>query len=120
MKKCGMCNTQKETTEYNKQTKTKDGLQHYCRRCCKYYKAKLRYNLEKEDYDILLKTPACIICNVIMTNEASKSNMRVIDHCHDTSKIRGIICNHCNTGLGLFKDNIEVLSNAIDYLKHYK
>ena len=55
MKKCGMCNTQKETTEYNKQAKTKDGLQHYCRRCYKYYKAKLRYNLDKEDYDRFLK-----------------------------------------------------------------
>jgi hypothetical protein len=40
-----------------------------------------------------------------------------VDHCHNTGKIRGILCTKCNTGLGSFKDNIELLMNAIKYLK---
>jgi len=43
----------------------------------------------------------------------------VKDHDHDTGKAREWICDSCNTGLGRFKDNIEVLEKAIKYLKKY-
>lgn len=39
-----------------------------------------------------------------------------IDHCHITNKVRGLLCLHCNTGLGSFKDNIASLTSAISYL----
>lgn len=39
-----------------------------------------------------------------------------IDHCHVSNKIRGVLCFNCNHGLGNFKDNKDLLSNAIDYL----
>lgn len=41
----------------------------------------------------------------------------VLDHDHHTGKARAWICDSCNTGLGRFKDNIEILENAITYLK---
>ena len=40
-----------------------------------------------------------------------------MDHCHKTKKIRGLLCHTCNSGLGMFKDNIEYLKNAIKYLE---
>ena len=40
-----------------------------------------------------------------------------VDHDHKTGKVRGILCNHCNSGLGMFKDNTKSLENAIKYLK---
>lgn len=42
-----------------------------------------------------------------------------VDHCHITGNIRGLLCRHCNAGLGLFKDNIELLEKALSYLKSY-
>jgi hypothetical protein len=39
-----------------------------------------------------------------------------IDHCHDSGKVRGLLCHNCNIGLGMFKDNKESLSKAIKYL----
>ena len=40
-----------------------------------------------------------------------------IDHSHKNEKIRGILCNWCNTALGNFHDNIELLKKAILYLE---
>lgn len=44
----------------------------------------------------------------------------VIDHDHDTGNAREWICDSCNTGLGRFKDNIDLMQDAIRYLKKYK
>lgn len=44
----------------------------------------------------------------------------VLDHDHETGKPRAWICDSCNTGLGRFQDNIDILENAIEYLKKYK
>jgi len=43
----------------------------------------------------------------------------VIDHDHDTGNAREWICDSCNTGLGRFKDNIELMQQAIKYLKKH-
>lgn len=41
----------------------------------------------------------------------------VIDHCHETGKVRGILCGHCNTALGSFKDEPSVVKRAAAYLE---
>lgn len=53
--------------------------------------------------------PLCDICG----QEAKL----VIDHDHITGAIRGLLCNHCNSGLGFFKDNTDSLFTAIKYLR---
>ena len=50
----------------------------------------------------------CKICN--------ETKLLVVDHCHNTGEVRGLICSHCNSVLGYAKDNIKTLQNAIDYL----
>ena len=40
-----------------------------------------------------------------------------IDHCHDTLNSRGVLCTRCNLGLGNFRDSVEILSNAVLYLR---
>ena len=41
----------------------------------------------------------------------------VLDHDHKTGKIRGYICDNCNTGMGRAKDNIKILENWVEWLK---
>jgi len=47
-----------------------------------------------------------------------KSVTLVVDHCHKSYKVRGLLCNNCNSGLGMFNDNIETIKNALKYLEN--
>lgn len=62
----------------------------------------------------------CLICKRDLTFLEKKDSRAVLDHCHTTGKIRGVLCNSCNTALGKFKDSIDILQNAISYLKDSK
>ena len=41
-----------------------------------------------------------------------------VDHNHSTGKVRGVLCLNCNAGIGNFRENIDVMLNAIKYLKN--
>ena len=81
------------------------------------YNLKVKYNITLKERDLMLKKQnnKCKICNTKFSKVTPN-----IDHCHTTNKVRGILCSFCNTGLGLFKDNTENLTNAITYLKEAK
>lgn len=55
----------------------------------------------------------CPICKIKLTPKVRP----VVDHCHATDNVRGILCNCCNLGLGQFKDSTKALKQAIKYLE---
>ena len=74
-----------------------------------------KYNLTTEDYANMLarQKGGCAICSKANTNNR---NLHV-DHCHETGHVRALLCNKCNSGLGMFRDNPEILEKAAQYLK---
>ena len=44
-------------------------------------------------------------------------NKFYVDHCHKIKEVRGLLCQQCNLMLGMVKDNIKTLENAIKYLR---
>lgn len=83
------------------------------------YWLKTAYDLSLEDYNNKVKEQdhKCAICKCDET-EAFKG-LLFVDHCHTTGKVRGLLCHHCNTALGKFKDSKEILSSALDYVERY-
>jgi hypothetical protein len=61
----------------------------------------------------------CAICEEEGFTMADHHKMKlVVDHCHTTGKVRGLLCHNCNRALGLLKDNTERLKKAINYLEN--
>ena len=60
----------------------------------------------------------CPICGITMSLENRQGGSGCcVDHCHKTNAVRGLLCNHCNRGLGMFKEDKQALKNAIRYLE---
>jgi hypothetical protein len=57
------------------------------------------------------------VCKICGTDKPwSRSGKFTIDHDHATGRVRGLLCHNCNLGLGKFKDSIEFLRKAMEYL----
>lgn len=75
-----------------------------------------KYKLSEQDYDDLFAKQGglCAICNT--DNPGPKQKAFAVDHCHDTGKVRGLLCNACNRGIGLLQDSPVILQKATTYL----
>jgi hypothetical protein len=84
--------------------------------------AKLRKRADlKRKYGITPEEKAAMVlsqggCGICKTDAPGPSDWHV-DHCHNTGRVRGILCNRCNLMLGHARDNTTTLSAAIDYLQ---
>lgn len=144
MKTCITCKIQKSLSDYYSSSRYKSGYLNKCKPCVlklnimcdqkfrskrrekhrewnalnkekiKEYRRKsnlkFNYNLTQEQFDqmALSQNGRCAICR-----EAKKL---VVDHCHKTGIVRGLLCSLCNSGLGYFKDSLYNLTTAYRYL----
>ncbi len=83
----------------------------------KNYQTIRKYGITLKERDIMLQKQdnKCAICK----NNTFTGYDWSIDHSHLDGKTRGILCNRCNSLLGMAKDNIKILENAISYLQKY-
>jgi hypothetical protein len=118
MKTCSRCGETKELDSFSKRSDRPSGVQSKCKDCerevrIKYYKphhdTRRKLKISDKIYEELMSNTNCQICNVELTKKC-------IDHCHSTNKVRGVLCNNCNTALGLVGDNIDTLHKMIAYL----
>jgi hypothetical protein len=146
MKICGKCGVEKNLSDFTKRKASKDGLNPYCKLCAANYQLnwrmaegnkekkkkyedarhaanpekrkekamKANYGITLEQYNTMwkLQKESCGICGA----KETKGKGFHIDHDHKTGKVRGILCNQCNLGLGHFNDNVAKMLLAIEYL----
>jgi hypothetical protein len=140
MKTCTVCKEVCGYTYFYRSTKSKDGYGYRCKTCDNKTRLKYRannkekaaesdrrkrlkwlYGLTLEEYaDRLEEQGNC--CAICKTTESGVGGERrdwnwAVDHCHDTGKVRGLLCSSCNRGLGMLGDTEEALQRALDYLK---
>lgn len=81
------------------------------------YFLQYRYGITKRDYDDILSAQGgvCAICKT--PDPGGRDKVWNVDHCHNSNKVRGLLCGPCNRGLGQFRDDIDRLRAAIVYLE---
>ena len=86
----------------------------------KAYKLKAYYGITPADFKEFIRTQGnkCRICGKA-GKENGKHKTLYVDHCHQYHYVRGLLCQNCNTLLGVAKDNIKVLEAAAAYLRRY-
>lgn len=141
-KLCTKCDSIKPLSEFNRDRTTRDGHRAYCRPCRatfdeeqrardpEAYMAKgrarghrhalKRYGITTEQYLTMLEEQGgvCRICGnaETATTPTGRSKALAVDHCHKSNRVRGLLCDACNKGLGAFEDDVVRLTAAIKYL----
>jgi hypothetical protein len=113
---CTRCKTAKPGTVefFPPHNKKRNGLDSWCRACRATYRSQNcrgKHRAVISDAalaEIKAATKECVICGAEET--------LVVDHDHLTGKVRGLLCNHCNRGLGHFRDDPMLLEFAAQYL----
>ena len=75
-----------------------------------------KYEITPQQFDLVLASQGgcCAVCGT--TDPKSKHNVFHVDHCHETGRIRGLLCNPCNLSIGLLGDTPEALFRAYQYV----
>ena len=97
--------------------------QRYCTPQCKYeYLSAARYGTTPDELRRLLaeQDGKCAVCGRSgygWARTTRRKDQLVVDHCHDTGKVRGFLCGDCNTAIGRFGDDPVRLRAAAEYLE---
>lgn len=119
MKVCSKCKVEKELKYFNTRKGTKSTHRSLCKTCEKDTRFKRDYNITHEDYLNLLEKQnyKCVCCGI--NNKDAGVKGLVVDHNHTTGAVRELLCSQCNTALGLLKENEEVVSNMLEYIRKH-
>lgn len=126
VKTCSKCKEEKPTSMFVPDKGKNDGLFPHCKPCKKLYdearedvrrdgQYQKKYGISLAQYNTRLSQQGgtCAICK----NTCTTQRYLAVDHCHTTGAVRGLLCTRCNRGMGMLRDNVEVLKSAIEYLQ---
>lgn len=80
------------------------------------YFLRTKFGLTLEDYDLMLNAQAGV-CAICETDDTSPWGVFCVDHCHETGRVRGLLCHRCNVAIGQARDDPILLRRAADYLE---
>lgn len=139
---CRKCGVEKPLIAFTKNKRCTDGVTHQCKVCTqpkyrqfaierrhderfiearrlsqKKHRAK-KYGLTLDQLDALYERArnVCEVCESSPTKTGTSSNDLHVDHCHETGRVRGLLCSRCNTAIGLLSESATLLDRAKEYL----
>jgi len=77
----------------------------------------LKHNISMVEFTQMLEEQnySCAVCNV--HESKAPREMLFVDHCHETNRIRGLLCSSCNAAIGVLGDSANSIQKVIEYLK---
>lgn len=141
MKQCNLCLETKDYSLFSTAKYGKDGYRTKCKACLakiksenyhkkkeaglydsalnKHHCLKKLYGIGIEEYNKMLAAQdnKCAICKQPEDNFKRKL---CVDHNHVTGVVRGLLCHHCNTAIGLLKEDVNIFKTSLEYLEYHK
>lgn len=110
---CRECESAANLARYHSRPETKLANQRASR---KHYLKKL-YGLTLDQYDAMLKArdSRCDICG----EHEEQDRALAVDHCHTSGKVRGLLCQACNTAIGKLRDDPALIRKAASYVERH-
>ena len=133
VKPCSKCKAVKSVEDFHRSSRSSDELQSSCKACNKkrlqspenvarrqryaWLSCLKRFGITEDDYNDMYNAQMglCAICH-----KPENGIKLAVDHCHDSGKVRGLLCKRCNMGIGLLGDSPDTLISAAMYLKGAK
>lgn len=137
---CKNCKVIKDLDKFTLNKLCKYGREHTCKACTitrqgsweqispnshknSYYKWK--HGVTKSQYDSMFERQGGV-CAVCRNKETGLNGKRTgikalcIDHDHKTGAVRELLCNRCNTALGSLREDLNIITNLVDYIKKHR
>ncbi|MDP9437502.1 MAG: endonuclease VII domain-containing protein [Actinomycetota bacterium] len=113
----GGCGRRLHVSFFSPDRQNFDGRMKSCKICVK-LRRYLPMGLTYAVYDAMLRAQdyRCAVCMLPLPENTMEIH---VDHCHGTNRVRGILCRGCNMGLGGFRESVDALSYAIEYLRRH-
>jgi len=110
------------SVRFTKNNQCKECLQEYAKQHQTRLHLKKRFDLTEKEYELMLEAQngVCAICKEeekIIDGQSKKKKPLSVDHCHNTGRIRGLLCTACNTGIGLLRHEPYILKAAAEYCR---
>ncbi|GAA3860672.1 endonuclease VII domain-containing protein [Streptomyces lacrimifluminis] len=114
-KLCRTCGEIKPHSEWHRDGTASDGLSTRCK-ACRATRGRedhlmRKYGLTEAERDELIVSQGGVCCICLSAPPAH------VDHCHETGRVRGVLCFSCNAALGQFKDRPDVIRRAATYVE---
>jgi hypothetical protein len=114
---CRECHTDKEPKEFywkDRKARRKDTT---CKRCRIIQQRERTLGVTEEQYRKFAsqQNHRCGICRSRLRSK--RYERFAVDHCHDTGKLRGLLCNNCNTAIGLLKHDPARILRAVEWVE---
>ena len=114
-KLCRTCGEVKPHSEWHRNATASDGLSTRCKACRAVQgregHLKRHYDLTEAERDELIASQGGVCCICLSAPAAH------VDHCHNTGRVRGVLCFSCNAALGQFKDRPDAIRRAAAYVE---
>ena len=104
---------------FTRHSRAKSGLSNICRECQRWRMKLHHYGISRQQYEALLTAQGgvCAVCKCSPDSERCLHGHLVVDHCHTSGDVRGLLCSRCNATLGESMDNVSTLQALIQYIQ---